>query len=293
MGTTSQFTLFCRVDCCELHSFPGTFLVCYEALQLMCAHWAAKTSSRSIYHTISTHHDPPPRLPPHPTPLTPPKQIIESCGGAVTRSSPVLGHANMLALGVASTWPVVIMGTGGMLNSIKIPWHEISKESVERRRWRYFVCWGLYFWGVKHSISKSASPSMPQCNVHCVPKCLLCVLNPPRGPCLKSADLSDKNFSKEFVPEGRDGDPHSSIVLGKFWSRFWGPQRRKTMGHWGQTTLRTRLWGQTTLRTGDFEDSATLATKYLKKFSTTLRPKGAQKTLQLTYIFQMLAAYIQ
>ena len=26
------------------------------------------------------------------------------------------------------------------------------------------------------------------------------------------------------------------------------------MGHWGQTTLRTRRWGQTTLRTGDVED---------------------------------------
>ena len=55
------------LDCCELHSFPGTFLVCYEALQLMCAHWAAKTTSRSIYHTISTHHDPPPPPPTHPT----------------------------------------------------------------------------------------------------------------------------------------------------------------------------------------------------------------------------------
>ena len=54
------------------------------------------------------------------TPL-PPEQIIESCRGAVTRCSPVLGHADMLALGVPSTWPVVIMGTGGMLNSMKIP----------------------------------------------------------------------------------------------------------------------------------------------------------------------------
>ena len=73
----------------------------------------------------------------------------------------------------------------------------------------------------KHSISKSASPSMPQCNVHCVPKCLLCVLNPPRGPCLKSADSSDKNFSKEFVPEERGQVCNSSGKKPSFYFFSW------------------------------------------------------------------------
>ena len=68
------------------------------------------------------------------------------------------------------------------------------------------------------------------------------------------------------------------------------------MGHWGQTTLRTRRWGQrhwgqATLRTDNVEDrrrwgQATLRTNSSPNTFPNPGPEGPTETLQLTYILK-------
>ena len=86
------------------------------------------------------------------------------------------------------------------------------QKKVLKQEGDFFVCRDLYFWGVDFQtfhlqICFSLNASM-QCPLRSKvsPLCP----QPPRGPCLKSADLSDKNFGKEFVPEGREGVFNSS-----------------------------------------------------------------------------------
>ena len=77
-----------------------------------------------------------------------------------------------------------------------------------------FCWWCFYFWGVDVETFHFQICFTLNASMQCLLRSEVSSLcpQPPRGPCLKSADLSDKNFSKEFVPEGREW---SSIVTGK------------------------------------------------------------------------------